>query len=94
MITMIGETYVGRFGNSIITQLGLKQLIAHNDDEYIMRAVYFAGCVDILMLLRKNLRALMQSSCLCNGISFTLQLEKIYRSMWEKWCKSEVTNRV
>src|SRR5262249_57487494 len=73
---------------SVLTQLGLTELIARSPEEYVAAAVRLAGDRDRLAELRRHLRDRMLDSPLCDGASFTRQLEKAYRAMWRRWAET------
>jgi predicted O-linked N-acetylglucosamine transferase (SPINDLY family) len=73
---------------SVLTQLGLTELIARSPEEYVAAAVRLAGDRDRLAELRCHLRDRMLDSPLCDGATFTRQLEEAYRAMWRRWAEA------
>ncbi len=88
VITLSGQTYVTRFGGSALATLGLDDLIAHTQEQYVEIAAAWAGDVERLTQLRSSLRDRMAQSPLVDAQSFTRNLEAAYRRMWERWCAS------
>jgi len=88
IITLRGNTYASRVGGSLLSNIGLSELIATTGNDYIEIAVHLANDLGRLQLLRERLRYMMKSSPLCDAKKFTANLEMCYRQMWEKWCKS------
>jgi predicted O-linked N-acetylglucosamine transferase (SPINDLY family) len=86
-VTRPGETAVGRAGVSILTHLGLPQLIASNDEEYAQIATQLANDLPQLAELRRTLRQRVQSSPLMDGPGFARDVEAAYRKMWRNWCE-------
>jgi predicted O-linked N-acetylglucosamine transferase (SPINDLY family) len=72
---------------SILTNIGLPELVAGADEEYLSIALRFANDIKGLRLLREKLREMMANSFLTNAKGFVSALERCYREMWEKWCK-------
>ena len=89
VITLAGNTHASRVGVSILTNLGLPELIAHSSDEYVRIATQLAGDMKKLQVLRKDLRNIMARSVLTDAKRFTKNLEKCYRDIWVKWCNSQ-----
>ena len=89
VITLCGNRHVSRVGTSILTQVGLTELITQTEDEYIARAVQLAGNTAQLSGLRSAMRQFMQKSSLCDGKSFARDVETAYREMWKKWVNSQ-----
>ena len=81
VITLAGDHHAGRVGASLLTSLGLTDLIAQDIDSYIETALKMASARDYLRTIRKNLRGRMLDSCLCDGFSFANEIEKIYRKI-------------
>lgn len=88
VVTMVGQTPAGRAGLSIATNLGLPELVARTEDEYVRAAVRLARDLGRLDQLRRGLRARMQSSPLMDVPRFTRNIEAAYRVAWKKWCRS------
>jgi predicted O-linked N-acetylglucosamine transferase (SPINDLY family) len=84
VITAPGERPVSRSSASLLTTLGLTDWIASSPQDYVRRAVRFAG--EPLVELRQTLRARMQASPLMDEAGFTRNLEDAYRQMWRSYC--------
>jgi predicted O-linked N-acetylglucosamine transferase (SPINDLY family) len=89
VITLAGDRSVSRLGASILSVVGLPQLIATTAEEYVTIAIKLAQEVPILRTLRAGLRDQMTHSALMDGPRFARQVEALYREMWEKWCKKK-----
>jgi predicted O-linked N-acetylglucosamine transferase (SPINDLY family) len=88
VVTMVGETVVGRAGLSQLTNLGLTDLAAESEEEFVRLAVELARDLPRLGRLRKELRPRMQQSPLMDAKRFAQNMEEAYRSMWQQWCAS------
>ena len=55
VLTMKGFNFNSRCGESIIKNLGIKDLIAINEDDYILKSQKMANDKDKLSKLRKNI---------------------------------------
>jgi predicted O-linked N-acetylglucosamine transferase (SPINDLY family) len=86
VITLEGDRHAARVGVSLLSRLGLHELIAHEESEYMDKAITFAADLDRLAALRAGLRARMLGSGLCDGAAFTRELEEVYRKLWRRWC--------
>jgi predicted O-linked N-acetylglucosamine transferase (SPINDLY family) len=87
IITLVGQTVVGRAGVSQLTNLGLTELIAHTPDQYVQLAAALASDLPRLAELRRTLRQRMQASPLMDAPRFARNIETAYREMWRKWCQ-------
>lgn len=88
VVTHAGSAYHSRVGVSLLSNIGLKELIGKTYEEYIEIAVNLAHNIERLKALRESLRDMMLRSPLTDAKRFTVNLEKSYRRMWEEWCKS------
>jgi protein O-GlcNAc transferase len=86
VISLSGETPVGRGGRSILSNLGLGDLVANTPEQYVDLAVKLAGDLSRLRELRRTLRERMRSSSLMDGPRFARNVEGAYREAWGRWC--------
>jgi protein O-GlcNAc transferase len=84
VLTLVGERSVSRMGLSILTALGLTEVIAYTQEEYVEKAIKLASELKHLQALRAEMRERMQASPLLDGIGFTRHLEAAYQKMWDK----------
>ena len=86
VITQAGETHVSRVGVSLLSSVGLEELIAESAEDYIQKAIDLANNVERLQELRANLRLRMQAAPLTNAELIAHSLEDAYRAMWRRFC--------
>ena len=67
VVSLYGERHGSRFGLSILKNVGLDELAVDSYDDYINRAVMLANDWELLGLLRKNLRGMMEKSPLMDS---------------------------
>ena len=70
VLTMKGYNFNSRCGESINKNLGMKDLIAKNESEYIFKAKKLAGNPDELLKIRKKIFATAPNTPLFNKIKF------------------------
>ncbi|MBC8445498.1 MAG: tetratricopeptide repeat protein [Rhodospirillaceae bacterium] len=93
VICLLGDRHAARVTGSLMTQVGLADLVAQSEDEYVEKAVELASDLPRLLEIRRNLRPNMLNSPLCDGPGHTLEVEAAYREMWKIWCKDEPDRR-
>jgi predicted O-linked N-acetylglucosamine transferase (SPINDLY family) len=86
VVTLAGDRHAARVGASLLTHLGLDELIAHDPGTYVERAVALAHDQARLGALRAGLRDTVARSALSDAQGFTRALEAAYRRMWRAWC--------
>jgi predicted O-linked N-acetylglucosamine transferase (SPINDLY family) len=85
MPALLGTCGQSRCAASLLTSLGLTELIARTEDEYVEIGVKLASDLGALAALRSSLRARMQSSALMDYAAFARALEGLYRAAWIDW---------
>jgi len=86
VVTLVGQTVVGRAGLSQLTNLGLPELIAQTPKQYAQIVAALAGDLPGLAELRRTLRPRMLASPLCDGQTFARSIEAAFRLIWRQWC--------
>ena len=86
VITLSGPTAFGRAGTSLLTNVGLTELIARTPEEYVQIAAKLAADLPRLTELRRILRQKMKDSPLMDAKRFARHVEAAYRDMWRKYC--------
>ncbi len=85
VITLSGERFIERQGVSMLTAMGLTELIADSQEDYVSKAVALAKNPQQLTKLRLSLRQRMATSPLGDARSLAQALESAYRDMWLKY---------
>ncbi|TAL09209.1 MAG: tetratricopeptide repeat protein [Nitrospirae bacterium] len=88
VVTLAGAMSCGRFGVSLLSNLGLTHLIASTPDVYVKIAVELAQKRKMLAALRAELRPRMAASTLCDARTFAHGVEQAYRRAWKRWCRT------
>ena len=86
VVTIVGQTAVGRAGLSQLTNLGLPELAANTAEQFVGIAVGLAKDLPRLSKLRASLRERMQCSPLMDGPRFARNIEAAWRTLWQRWC--------
>jgi predicted O-linked N-acetylglucosamine transferase (SPINDLY family) len=91
LVSQAGKTAVSRGGLSILSNLGLPELVARDTAQYVQIATGLAGNLPRLAKLRSELRDRMEKSPLSDPVQFARDVETAYREMWRNWCNSQLT---
>jgi predicted O-linked N-acetylglucosamine transferase (SPINDLY family) len=86
VVTLAGRTSVSRSGLSLLSNIGLPELVARSEDDYVKIARELANDLPRLSDLRANLRQRMRGSPLMDAPAFARGVESAYRQMWRQWC--------
>ncbi|HWK44608.1 MAG TPA: tetratricopeptide repeat protein [Stellaceae bacterium] len=89
VVCLRAPRWVARAGDSILSTLGLPELVADTVDEYVSVAAALAEDPRRLASLRATLRARLEASPLCDGQGFSRNLAAAYREMWQAWCDEQ-----
>jgi protein O-GlcNAc transferase len=93
VVSLSGQTAVGRASKSILSNVGLPELIAETRERYVQIAIELAGDLPRLTELRGTLRARMQASPLMDAKRFTRNVESAYRQMWRGYAEKVVSRK-
>jgi predicted O-linked N-acetylglucosamine transferase (SPINDLY family) len=86
VVSLAGAPPASRAGLSILGNLGLPELTAFSEDDYVRIASDLAGDPARLADLRRTLRSRMEASVLMDAPRFARNIESVYRVMWRSWC--------
>jgi predicted O-linked N-acetylglucosamine transferase (SPINDLY family) len=85
VITQAGQTFAGRHGVSHLSNVGLPELIAGNEEHYVKLAVELGHDLERLAKLRAELRQKILVSPLCDSKRFAQDLRERLRELWRQW---------
>ena len=86
VVTLVGNTVVGRAGCSQLMNLDLAELIASTPEAFVEIATRLAADRVRLGELRRTLRSRMERSPLMDAKRFARDIEAAYGEMWRRWC--------
>jgi protein O-GlcNAc transferase len=86
LVGLRGDRAIARGTCSVLSALGLPELIAESDEQYVDINIRLARDGDWRTRLRDTLRPRLQASPLLDASAFTRALEDHYRAMWHAWC--------
>jgi predicted O-linked N-acetylglucosamine transferase (SPINDLY family) len=86
VVTLAGNAHVSRVGASLLSNVGLPELVAHSQSEYVRIASDLAHDPGRLSELRSTLRERMERSPLMDAPHFARDVEAAHRQMWRTWC--------
>ena len=89
VVTLPGERLASRQTLGFLQALGLEDLAAKDEADYVRIAATLAADGARRAELRATLRPRMAASPLCDQFRFTPTLEAAYRGMWRRWCAGE-----
>jgi protein O-GlcNAc transferase len=88
IVVLAGQNHAGRVGVSLLSSLGLRDLVAENPENYVAKVAKLAHDLGQFSEMRTSLRQRMASSTLCNAPQFVGELEGVYRQVWQRWCSN------
>ncbi len=90
VVTLPEEKPASRQTLSFLTRIGLNELAAASEADYVALAAALARDPQRLAALRASLRPRMQASPVCQPALFTAAHEPLIRRMWRDWCERSV----
>lgn len=84
VVTLEGSMHAGRVGLSLLTNMGLTELIARTPDEWIEKAAALAGDEERRRAMRSSLRGRMLASPLCDADAFARRFGETIARLFEE----------
>ena len=84
VLNIAGESLLARGCASVMTAIGLPGWVADSQEDYVCKAIAFAGDFNALCGLRQGLRARTAASPVMDAPRFARNLAEAFWEMWEK----------
>lgn len=84
------DTLVSHVSAGILRGLGCDELIGSDASDYVRRTVHLAQDGKKLAQLRAGLRDRLAKSAYMDHAQFVADLERSYRTMWQRWCVQQL----
>ncbi len=86
VVTLAGDRHAARVGASLLSRVGIGELIARDVDDYVAKAAALARDPQRLTALRASLRERCAAT-LGDAAGFARDVEAAYRAIWTAWCE-------
>ncbi len=84
VLTCTGATFPSRVAGSMLTALGVPELVSGNLDDYYRRALELATNPETYGAIRRKIAANREATLLFDSASYTRNLEQCYVQMRER----------
>ena len=84
VVTLARERHAGRVGASVLTRIGLRDLVAESPDAYVETALALAKDSARRKALRTGLRRMIAEAGLTDAHAFTEELEAAMLALWQE----------
>ncbi len=88
VVGLEGRSHRARVGVSLLSRIGLADLVAADPASYVDAAARLAGDLPALAQRRAGLRQRFLTSSVCDATALTRRLEQAYRMVWKNWCEA------
>ena len=85
ILTLKGDYFVSKCGESINSSLNMKEWIAHDIDSYVNKSIVFSKDFSILNQIKNKLILHSRNSDLFNSEKFSLDFSEILKTTWKKF---------
>jgi predicted O-linked N-acetylglucosamine transferase (SPINDLY family) len=86
VVTVRGGVHAARVGASLLSDVGLRELVAADVEGYIQTVAALASDRPRIAKLRAEMRARIQASPLRDEKAFVGRYEAALRTLWRDWC--------
>ncbi len=87
VLTLKGDRYISHFGESINSNLNMKDWIADNKENYFKKALNFSSDLEGLSEIRMSLRKKALNSPIFDSSRFSKHFQKMLWDMWDNFIK-------
>jgi len=89
VITLVGERHNSRFGYSLLMNIGLGELCAFSEEEYVQKAVDLANDWERIREYHLTIRRKMELSPVMNDAIYMGEVEAAYEKIFTAWLNKE-----
>jgi protein O-GlcNAc transferase len=93
VVTLLGDRHAARVGASLLSAVGLPELIANSEEGFVRIAAGLAADRARLRAWRTpgndSLRSRMAASPLCDARTFSARFQRAVREAWQRWCAAQ-----
>lgn len=93
VVSRYGTRHSTRFGYSLLSNAGLAELTAKNNEEYIKLAVTLAKNIELVDALHKNLRCTLENSPVMDSPGYMRELEGFYCKIYDKYENGSINDK-
>jgi predicted O-linked N-acetylglucosamine transferase (SPINDLY family) len=91
-VTLYEKSIISRSSASIMSVIGLEELVAHDEREYWTIATRLAQDRPRLAHLRQGMRERVASSPI-GAENYAKEAERLFRNMWRRFCNANDAGR-
>ena len=91
VVSLRGESHGARFGESLLINANLPELIAKAPEDYVRIAVRLASAPEQLRTMRMELRPRLERSPLMDARTYVRDVEAAYTEIWERFVSGSDT---
>lgn len=86
VVTCAGETFQSRVAGSLLHAVGLSELVTTSEEDYFTVALTLATDIELFEACKAKLQRNRLATPLFDVAAYTLALEGLYTTMWERHC--------
>ena len=94
LVTLCGKSFACRVGASLLSTVGLPELITYNEDEYKNLAIELAIDNDKLLKTKEKLQKSLKDNSLTNTLIYTKNLERGYKIALENFKSGKTAENI
>ena len=87
VVVLAGRAHASRVGVSLLTNVGLPELVGGSEQEYVQIACGLAGDRARLRGLQGSLRSRLLGSTLCDAQGYSRNLQSLLVGLWQGYCR-------
>jgi predicted SAM-dependent methyltransferase len=92
LLAVRGDRFAGRISSTMLTHIGMADMIMADVEAYVARAVHLATHPDELAVLATRLKQNREQAPLFDVVRFARHLEVAYEAAWARYCRGEAAS--
>ncbi|AFY68133.1 glycosyltransferase [Geitlerinema sp. PCC 7407] len=95
IVTRVGEYFRGAMGAGILRALGLVQMVAADEAEYVRKAIALGTDPSLNQQCRQQIASAMRSNpAVLDSRSYALKIEQALKELWQRYQRDQLATRL
>lgn len=95
IVTRLGQYFRGAMGAGILRALGLSQMVAADEAEYVRKAIALGSDLALNQQCRQQIANVMRSNpAVLDSRSYALKIEQVLKEIWQRYQRDQLATRL
>jgi predicted O-linked N-acetylglucosamine transferase (SPINDLY family) len=94
VLTILGKSFPSRIASSVLTSLGMPELIVNTMEEYKLKAIQLANDEGEFLKIKNKIASLIGTCKLFDSVSTTHNIEKAYQMIYQRYMDGQSPDHI